>query len=389
MSKIFAFFITDHGFGHASRSCSILKELVKEENVRITIVTSIPQTFIEEKFEEKYLEKLDFLHYKVDVGVYQTSSVEIDIKKTLSELENFWNSMKEKIEKICCDLKERNCEKIIFDVTPIACEVGNILGLKSVGISNFTWDWIYHDYIEDEKTFEKFIKLNLEFYQKADYFIKLPYFVSKETFKPEKTKLFQVDWFAESPKKSKKEILNLLLNDKFYSKKVLFFSFGGHSNVDIIKKLSNFENVPDDWILTFVLMNKTQMNKIDKKIIENEKIIILNEHELTNQFGIQYIDLFSLADVIAGKTGYTTVSEVIVNNLNFLYTERGKFREQDVLMKALEENSNSTKIEIEDIYNLTTNLFLKSNKLLKNQKRESKTSYQGDKEISKILLNEI
>ena len=135
-------------------------------------------------------------------------------------------------------------------------------------------------------------------------------------------------------------------------------------------------------------MNQDQMNKINLNILKNNNILILNEDELTKSFGIQYIDLFALADVISGKTGYSIVSEIIVNNLNFLYTERGKFREQEILMKALEENSNSKKINIEEIYKLNPILFEKANNLLKNQKKLNSVE-DGAKKISKILLDEI
>ena len=194
MTRVFAYFITDHGYGHATRSCSIIKEILNENDIKIIIITSISKSFIEEKFEEKNLEKVEFLNYKVDVGVHQTSSVEIDIKKTLSELEIFWNSAPEKIEKISSELKRLKCEKIIFDISSIACEIGSKLNLKTFGISNFTWDWIYSDYIDEEKKFELYKNFNLKFYQKADYFIKLPYFTSDKTFDIEKTKFFQADW---------------------------------------------------------------------------------------------------------------------------------------------------------------------------------------------------
>ena len=57
-------------------------------------------------------------------------------------------------------------------------------------------------------------------------------------------------------------------------------------------------------------------------------------------------------------------------------------------MKALEENSNSKKINIEEIYKLKPILFEKANNLLKNQKKLNSVE-DGAKKISKILLDEI
>jgi L-arabinokinase len=352
----FDFFNSDHGYGHAARSCCILKELLKQD-VNVMIVSSVSENFILEKLTKEMIEKLKFMKVKVDVGVFQNSSVEIDLKKTLTELENFWNEteMNSRVELISNKLKEFNCNKIVFDITPIAPLIADRLSVESIAITNFTWDWIYSDYVMDEPKFQYFIDLVLNNYRKTTFLIKLPYFSALETFT--NIPYFEANWFSEKPNKTKKEILDLL---NIEDKKYLFFSFGGHSYVELAKNYKSW-TIPKDWNLLFVVNDK------DFKFSHNQ--IIQTSDEMLTSLQIQYIDLFSLADVIIGKTGYSTVSEVIVNDLNYLYTERGKFIEQEVLIKALLENTNSKKVEIEEILNLDFSIFEKCNKMKEKVKK--------------------
>ena len=48
-----AFYISDHGFGHASRSIAIIRELIKKDNLKIYIKTSSPLELIKNSLKEK------------------------------------------------------------------------------------------------------------------------------------------------------------------------------------------------------------------------------------------------------------------------------------------------------------------------------------------------
>src|SRR5207253_2266589 len=53
--------------------------------------------------------------------------------------------------------------------------------------------------------------------------------------------------------------------------------------------------------------------------------------------GEEYVDLLASCDAVIMKPGYGIVSDLIANRVPALYVSRGGFREEPVLIRALEE----------------------------------------------------
>jgi hypothetical protein len=86
-----AFVVTDHGWGHGSR-CSELVRVLSSRNVdckiNILLATSIPQGFFESYIGQP--NGVEYYRIKSDVGVVQVSGVEIDLRKTVEVLGEFF-----------------------------------------------------------------------------------------------------------------------------------------------------------------------------------------------------------------------------------------------------------------------------------------------------------
>ncbi len=75
--------------------------------------------------------------------MFQKSSISLDIELTLLELKKF-QSQKEKIyQEEIKFLKENKIDLLISDSASFPFLFANQLGIKSIFIGNFTWDFIY------------------------------------------------------------------------------------------------------------------------------------------------------------------------------------------------------------------------------------------------------
>jgi hypothetical protein len=103
-----AYFISDHGFGHATRSLLVIKQLIPYAN--IMIISKVPPVLFENL-------PVEIINQKVDVGVIQKSSVEIDFEATLNSLQEYWENYQKKVSHFSQILKTWGVTKIISDTT--------------------------------------------------------------------------------------------------------------------------------------------------------------------------------------------------------------------------------------------------------------------------------
>lgn len=356
------FIISDHGFGHMTRCLNIIELLLKDVE-EIKIISSVPEFLIEERIGKN--EKIKYIKFKTDIGVIQKSSIEIDIDETRKHLKDYWDNFENKIK----ELKEicKGTDKIIFDISPLGPYLGKEMSIKSIGISNFSWDWIYEEY----ENFEEYIKKFESCYLQTDIFIKLPYCPDLKGFK--NSKQFSVGFFGEKSKLSKKEILKRLEWDENLT--YIFYTFGGHSFNNLYEHIKEWKIISGFNIV--IIDNNFQDN------IKNLKVL---NSKLLNNLNLKYIDIFHLSDIVVGKTGFGFVSESIINSKKVLYTKRGKFREESYLIHALKENTDSLEIDIQDILNPSSDLFQIIQNFPKNDLKN--IVLDGDIDIKKIIIGE-
>ncbi|MFP4520900.1 MAG: hypothetical protein ACLFQK_02015 [Fibrobacterota bacterium] len=309
-------YITGHGFGHASRTLEVLSTIRKyEKNAFFSIRTNIPRWFIEESLPED--PNLDIFTLNTGAGLYQENSLCFDLKRTLKEGLNFLNMQDEIIEREIRYLKDENITSVISDIPAWPFAAAEECGIPSYGIGNFSWDWIYEEFMGDYNEFIFIINDLQKNYEKCNKLMRLPFSPSMDIF-PER---MNIPLICRRSEKTKEETLSLLGLDP--SKKYVLLSFGGFSidfslwkeprlpaGIEIIAS----ERVPG---------KKGTINSINRGILPEK--------------GLNYKDLVAAADTVITKPGYGIVSECIANKTKMIYTDRGPFREFPFLKKAADE----------------------------------------------------
>ena len=90
-----AYFISDHGFGHASRSVAIIRSLLNcDLDISINLHTSKPLSFVRNSlFSSEYRDRFDFHEMVNDFGfIKEQQSFMIDHEETAHEVHKWVQS---------------------------------------------------------------------------------------------------------------------------------------------------------------------------------------------------------------------------------------------------------------------------------------------------------
>ncbi len=156
--KTIAYYISDYGYGHATRSTAIIRELLKQnEEIEIIICHSFAIEFLRQSF--KYERRVRFREILTDVGyVLKENSLEPDADLLNHRVASYVSSFHTKLMYEVNFMKVANVSFVISDISPLGIAGAYLLNLPSLGISNFTWFTAYEGLIGE---------LSLEFLEKC------------------------------------------------------------------------------------------------------------------------------------------------------------------------------------------------------------------------------
>lgn len=363
-----AYFISDHGFGHATRSCAVIQELIQCE-VPVCVITSVPIWLFKEILSTM-VDSIQFISTQVDVGFVQKTPTTIDHKQTLNNLEQFWGNINPKVTDIAHQLSTWKATRVVYDITPLGPLVAEKLNIPSIAISNFSWDWLYEKLSNQVIEYAKYVKFISNAYKKTKLFLKLPYCAQIKSF--ESIPFKQLGWISlrsTIPRNQVRKLLELDMNTKY-----ALYTFGGHEFQVDIKQWK----IPKDWKIVLVEV-KNQNDNPSVKIISREFL---------NKNNIQRVDLVNAMDIVVGKTGYGTVSECIVHGVPMLGSGREGFDgEHDLLMKALKETVGGSEVNVKE--ELITARFFEKADLVLNSKKNliSNVTERGEVQAVKFILS--
>lgn len=336
MNKCVVAFISDHGFGHAARSCLILKALMNQ-GIEVAIISAVPKWFFTDKFVDTP-SKWSLLEEQVDVGLFQLNALKSDFSETANHLAEFWRKPDLKISKIMAFLAEKHPTLAYLDIPAVGVLVAEQLKIPTIALGNFSWDWIYQDLVshdsqkcdaKDKYILNQSIQNHQKLYAKVDKLLQLPYPGDFSAFS--NAEICPINWVGEKHDSSRNQTLSKLKLDP--SKKYILFSFGGHT-------LPGFtlEDWPADCELQPLVI--TQNKNIDQRFTRSNQ-------ELTLQ-NITYADVIVASSVIVTKPGYGILTDCLFNQIPMIHLPRGRFAEYPTLLKALDENLNNAFIQPED-----------------------------------------
>ena len=314
-------FITSHGFGHASRTCAVLNEITKRSNCSIDIFSTVPPWFLKQNILCKNFE-VHFL--KTDVGLVQKSPFLHDLQETINQLKDFLLFRSVDSQKAITISRRKNFNLIISDISPLGIKVADQLGIQSVLIENFTWDWIYCHYRESHKQFDEIIESLRAIFERSGLHIQArPFCVEKNS----SLKTSPISRRVNNGTAEIRDALNIEKNSK-----IILLTTGG-----ITKELPFIERLHAVDHCTFIISGDF------KNIVKNYNIISLPMNS-----AFHYPDLVSASSCVVGKVGYGTLAECWASQTPLLGCYRKDFRESQVLREFANKNLKHKEISIDD-----------------------------------------
>ncbi|GAB4543077.1 MAG: hypothetical protein Fur0020_12540 [Thermodesulfovibrionia bacterium] len=273
-------------------------------DIRFEIFTLVPEWFFSSSisFQFGYHPEL------TDIGLIQKTPLIEDIEETINHLDGFIPFRTDTIKRLADTITHLDCCAIISDISPLGISIARMLGIPSILIENFTWDWIYEGYPEYTDRFGRHIDYLKEVYAAADYHIQ-----TEPICNPINADL-KTPPVSRRIRRQPDEVRGILnIPD---GARIVMLTISG-ANMDGYNFLNEIQGLND---LFFVIPCVTPESR------RNGNLIFLSQDS-----GILHHDLVNAVDVIIGKLGYSTVAEVYHAGVPFGYIKRERFRESERL----------------------------------------------------------
>lgn len=303
MKKI-AFYISDHGFGHASRNIPIIKYILDASNdIQIIVRTGKAQGEFMDASLKIYNERIDYYLEKMDIGlVLKDNSLEIDKERLNNEVKNYVASWNYRISKEKGFIKKNNIQLVVCDIVPWVIKACKFMGINSILISNFTWFDIYKEYLSEEV---------------CNVFMECYSLVSKAIF-------------YEFYIKDMERYIN-----NFEKVSLCCRSF----NVDKVKEIRSNFNKPIVFIsvgCSVSLRNPIDVESLNYNFIATEGVAIKGENVYyLNRDVLNTQDYIMASDYIISKAGWSTIAETLMAKKKMAVISRSNIKEDRETLESL------------------------------------------------------
>ncbi len=318
MALRIAYFISSHGFGHATRSTAIMSALrSRDPEISFEIFTGTPEWL----FLDAGLTHYTYHPGAVDVGLVQKSPMEHDLPKTIEAVEKYLDEIPLRAEKLSEELKRCGVQAVLCDISPLGIMTGKLVGQPVLLFENFTWDWIYEPYIPEYPAFSGINTRYREIFSMADYRMQ-----SEPLCDPVLDADILIPPVSRSPRHTDEELRQALGIPE--SHRIGLISMGGiPENLDFAVNSAVPENV------TLLLPGTFERTEF-----------IGNKVLLPHHSGYYHPDMVHSADFVIGKAGYSTIGEVCASGAAYGFISRENFRESDVTSDFLRRRPNTLEI---------------------------------------------
>jgi L-arabinokinase len=234
LAQAIVFYISGHGFGHASRTIEVINAiLVQRPETRVGVRTSAPRWL----FDLTVKGKVTYSTLECDTGVVQVDALTLDEADSIRRAQSFHSDMVTRAASETRALRELGAGLIVGDIPPLAFAVGASAGIPSIGLGNFTWDWVYADYPR-VRLAPSLLPTIRGAYAKASMALRLPMSGGFESF----SNVRDIPFVARHASRSREEVCKALKIPA--DKPVVLASFGGYGltalDTDVLSKFKKY-----------------------------------------------------------------------------------------------------------------------------------------------------
>lgn len=324
VKRRFAYFITPHGYGHAARAAAVMNALHEAaEGAFFEIYTRVPIWLFNATLQAGF-------HYHellTDVGLVQDSVMDENLPETVRRLDSLMPFDPALVKQLAREIRDAGCEMVLCDVAALGIAVAKEAGLPSVLTENFTWDWIYEGYLDEEPELERHIQFLQKMVASADIHIRTEPACSYEVKADLTTTVV-----GRKPRTDCDEIRRQLGIPQ--GEKMILVTMGGiGSQYPFLEKLKSH---PQAYFLVPGGSDSYETHG---------KLILIPHHS-----SYYHPDLVNAADAVIGKLGYSTLAEAYHAGIPFAYIPRPRFRESPAMSHFVLDHMHGIEVPEEKFY---------------------------------------
>jgi UDP:flavonoid glycosyltransferase YjiC (YdhE family) len=291
-------YATGHGYGHMTRLCEVLRAVrERAPALPITFVGALPERLVRRAVPGP----LSFRAVATDAGLVQRDALEIDeaaSARRCAEVDGSWDRRAAVEVEF---LRQSQARLVVSDIPALPFEAAARAGVPAVGVSNFSWDWIYRHLARRQPALAASADRAARAYATAALLLELPFAGDLSAF-PRRER---VGFVARRPRAERGETRRRLGLDE---RPAVLVSFGGVGLPGLTPRVLASE--PD---FRFLWPGELETDRLDA-------------------LGLRYPDVVAAADAVVTKPGYGIVTDAIAAGTRLVYTERGDFPEYPIMV---------------------------------------------------------
>jgi len=300
--------LSGHGYGHASRTASVLLELAaRQPSWRLVVSSALPASFL-----ELALGGIPFEHRACqwDVGVIQADALGADPAATLEALERLEQELPARLQQeVAWLLAQAEPSLVLADVPPAAALLARRLGLPLVWLASFGWDAIYAPM---GGAFQAWADAARALYRQGDLLLHCPFSLPMPWGVPS----LPLGLTTALPRGSSEE-LRLRLNLPADRSRCVLVVFGGLGKTYDPALLRRWP---------------------DHVLIGPEPALAAEANGRVLPAGLRPLDLMPLCSRLITKPGYSSFCEALSQGLGIHLVRRSGFAEAPVLEAELQRH---------------------------------------------------
>lgn len=319
------YYVSGHGFGHATRAAVLCEALkARRPGLNIEVRTAAPARL--------FSQRAAFVTRpprEIDPGLIQLNGLDIDYAASLAAAEKFLAGWEEAADAESRHLRESGAAFVLGDVPPLAFEAAARAGVPSAAVSNFSWDWVLADYAAAEPRWRPIAERYAAAYARAGELFALPMTAPMPAF----AKLTRTPLVARPSAADPRQTRRALQLPPDEERPVVFVSFGGFGPGEM--DLRRSEDLSDVRFVGFGA--KPRGLKAEWT-------------DLPRAGKLPHVDVMAACDALLGKPGYGTFSEALAQGKRILYLPRVGFAETPFLVTFIESVGTARVLPRDDFF---------------------------------------
>lgn len=302
----FAIYISNHGFGHATRMAALAQAL-NDYGIYTFICTDRPKYLFQNLDSESY----SYRECSLDGGVKHQKNLVADLPATKAMLLELFSRREELVHREAIWLRENKIDLVIADIPYFIIEAAGYAQIPAFGISNFDWAFIYSELFKDDPELKLIINTIYGLYRRLG-----------KCYLPALGKPFSVPGFRQP------ESCGILVRSagaclEDIAPNTLLIMFGGEGEISV-----DFLQICAAWEGEVLSINST--------------VVAPNHRQIPRD--ADFSALMRQASLVICKPGYSTFAEIRQAGVPAYYIPRQNYPEERVLIQGVQDCANLKEI---------------------------------------------